>query len=210
MRYLLAALLPLLALAQDAPRLFYSKTFPNSRPAYCEVRVERDGKALYREDPADDNPVAFSLSPEETEAVFQLADKLEHFKKPLESGLKVARMGDKLFRWEKAAEKYETKFNYTQDLDGQQMLDWFERMAESGNHFIYLERTVKYDKLGVNQALLNLEASWDRKRLVGVSQYLPLLDRIVKNESYLQMARHRAAKLAEIFRNPPPAEAKGQ
>lgn len=193
----------LAAMAQDTPRLFYSKTFPGSKPPYSEIRLERDGRVEYREGPDEDNPVVFRLNEKEAEAVFGLSEKLDHLKRELESGLKVARMGDKVMRWERGAEKHEVKFNYTLDADGAALYDWFERMCESAIYNIDLERAAKYDKLGVNQAILKLEAAWDRRRLVAVDQYLKLLDRVAKNESYLNMARERAAKLAEVFRNPP-------
>jgi len=53
----------------------------------------------------------------------------------------------------------------------------------------------------VNQSILQLQAAWERKRLLGIQQYLPMLDRVAKNESYLHMARSRAAALADAFRN---------
>ncbi|MBL0160296.1 MAG: hypothetical protein IPP47_24900 [Bryobacterales bacterium] len=205
MKILLALLLPVLAFAQDAPKIFFSKTFPGSRPAYMEVRLDRDGRAEYREGPDEDNPVVLKLAKEDVDTIFALADKLEHFNKELESGLKVARMGDKLLRWQHGAEKHEAKFNYSADPDAQAIHDWFERINESALYFIDLERAAKYDKLGVNSALLKLEAAWDRHRLVALPLFLPLLDRVDKNENYLNMARERAARLAALFRNPPPA-----
>jgi hypothetical protein len=42
---------------------------------------------------------------------------------------------------------------------------------------------------------------------VAVDQFLKWLDRVTKNESYLNMARERASRLAETFRNPAPVEA---
>ena len=50
------------------------------------------------------------------------------------------------------------------------------------------------------KALLQLESAMDRKRLVGTTQYLPMLDRIVKNETYMHTARVRAAGIAEAIR----------
>jgi hypothetical protein len=44
----------------------------------------------------------------------------------------------------------------------------------------------------------------DRKRLVGLEQFLPILDRISKNENYMHAARARAAEMAEAIRNPKP------
>ena len=201
MKYAMLVLLaaPLLA-GPEGPRLFYSKSFPGSTPAYLQINVDRGGAVEYREAADDDAPLKFQLKPAQTEEVFQLAEKLGYFKQPLESPAKVAFMGTKTFRWENGAEKNEVKFNYSQDPSAQSLLDWFERMAESAQREIELERTVKYDKLGVVQALLLLQISLDKKRLVGEDQFLPMLDRIIKNESYMHTAQERAAQIAAAIR----------
>ena len=90
------------------------------------------------------------------------------------------------------------------------MLDWFERITETEGHLVNLDRTVHFDKLGVNDVLLQLQITWDHKRLVAPEQFLPLLDRIVKNESFLHIARERAAGLAEDIRRITPAADKTQ
>ncbi|MBN9658830.1 MAG: hypothetical protein J0H49_11675 [Acidobacteria bacterium] len=215
MKLLLLLCFSLVALAQDVPQLFYSKKFPGSKPEYQEIRLDQSGRAEYREGPDEDNPIILKLKQADVDEIFAISDKLGHFDHEVESGLKVARMGDKLLRWKKGSETHEVKFNYSADTDVQAIYDWFERMCESAQLFIDLERAARYDKLGVNQAILKLEAAWDRKRVVGSDVYLPLLDRITKNESYLNMARERAERLAAAFRNPPPppkpgGEAKSQ
>jgi hypothetical protein len=190
--------------ASDGPRLFYSKSFPGSVPAYVSVLVEKDGKAVYQEAPNDESPIELKLPEPDTAAIFMLADKLDKFKRPLESNLKVANMGVKTFRYENGAEKNEVKFNYSLDEDAKALADWFERIAESQMLHFGLERTVRFDRLGVNKSLLQIEAAYDRHRLVALDRFLPLLDRVAKNDSYLHMARERAAALADAFRNPKP------
>lgn len=207
MKYLLFASLSIAWAAE--PSIFYSKSFPNSTPAYVSIELQKTGDIVYKESPEDEQPVKLKIEPNETAEIFSLAEKLDHFKRPLESGLKVAFMGDKTFRWVTDGKAQEQKFNYSQDLDAIKLQDWFERITESEMLFFSLERTVKYDKLGVYKALLQLEAAYDRKRLVAWPQYLPLLDRVAKNSSYMNVARERAASLAEAFRAPaaPVAEA---
>ncbi|HEY3741884.1 MAG TPA: hypothetical protein VGL53_18665, partial [Bryobacteraceae bacterium] len=78
--------------------------------------------------------------------------------------------------------------------------DWFERIAESTERYLALERAVKYEKLGVNQELLLLQAAGERGRLVAYEMFLPLLDRIIKNDSYMHMARERASEMADSIR----------
>jgi hypothetical protein len=186
--------------AQDTQRFFYSKSFPNSVPAYVQVTLEKTGDVEYREAPDDDLPLKFKLTEAETGEVYALVAKLDSFKRPVESGLKVAFMGTKTFRVEKGAEKTEVQFNYSEDPDAKALWEWCERMTESAQHRINLDRAAKYDKLGVVKALNLLASAVERKRLVGLEQYLPTLDRIIKNETYMHTARARASEIAEFIR----------
>jgi hypothetical protein len=190
--------------AGDGPRLFYSRSFPGSTPAYFDLTVESNGDAVYREAVDDELPSRFHMSEAETKEVFALADKLDHFKHPLESPLKVAFMGTKTFRYEQGAEKTEVKFNYSEDVDARALQDWFERMAESEQHRDNLERAAKYDHLGLMHAMELAASAYDRKRLVAVDQFLPILDRVAKNETYMHTARALAAEMAESIRKAQP------
>lgn len=184
------------------PRLFFSRNFPGSTPAYIQVTVEKTGNVEYREAVDDDLPLKFKLGTADTEAMFGLADKLDHFKHPLEAPVKVAFMGTKTFRYENGSQKSEAQFNYSQDLNAQALLDWFERLAETAQNRINLERAAKYDHLGVMKALLVVEGALDRGRLAAPEQFLPILDRIANNEVYMHTARARASEIAETIRGP--------
>ncbi|HZO54851.1 MAG TPA: hypothetical protein VFB63_19245 [Bryobacteraceae bacterium] len=196
-----AAILLCAVIVQAAPRIVYTKSFPGSTPAFVEITVEQSGDVVYKEAVDDQQPLKFRLSEEESKQIFELAAKVDHFKRDLESGLKVARMGDKTYRWEDGAVKNETKFNYTVDLDGRALQELFEKISETEQHVIAVERSVRFDKLGVNKVLLQLQAAMERDRLVATDQFLPWLDRVAKNESYLNMARERAAQIAAVIRN---------
>ena len=204
MKWSLLFLCAAVALAADAPRLFYSRSFPGSTPAYFDITLDSSGNMQYRESVDDDLPSKWRLSEEETKEVFALADKLDHFKRPLESPAKVAFMGAKVFRYEAGDEKNEVKYNYSEDLDARALQDWFERMAETAQHHDNVERAAKYDHLGLMEAVNLLASAYERKRLVGVDQFLPLLDRIAKNETYMHTARATAAEIAESIRKAQP------
>ena len=188
-----------MAAAADVPRISYTKIFPGSDPAYMATTIDRNGAVTYRET-KDEEPEMFQMEPDAVKAVFDLADKLDHFKRPLESGLKVAKTGDKTFRWENGAEASETKFNYSLDENAKTLQDWFERISESERALMLLRRNIRFDKLGVNDAVLRIDAAWTQKRLVGREQFLPLLDRVAKNETFINLARERAARLATTMR----------
>ena len=180
-------------------RVSYTKVFPGSDPAYMAITVDKDGAVTYRE-AKDEEPETFKLESEAVQAIFALAEKLDHFKRPLESGLKVAKTGDKTFRWENGAEASEAKFNYSLDENAKLLQDWFERISESERAMMNLRRAIRFDRLGINDAVLRVDAAWSQKRLVGREQFLPLLDRIAKNEAFINMARERASRLADTLR----------
>ena len=186
--------------AADAPHLYFSKSFPGSAPAYVAINLDKSGAGDYREDEKDDNPVRFQLTAPETASIFDLAAKLGYFDHPLESPLKVAFLGKKTLRFTDGDRKNEVNFNFSEDPAAQALADWFERIGESEQLLTNLEVSAKYDHLGVMKAVLLVESAYDRKRLVDTAQYLPLLDRIAKNESYMHQARLRAAALADEFR----------
>ncbi len=201
------AALVIAATLSAQPVLTYSKYFKGSNPETTIITVNKNGDAVYKEAADDDQPLRFQLAESETSELFALADKLNHFDHDVESGLKVANMGIKTFRFEDGDVKHEVKFNYSTDTDAQALLKWFERISSSEQRFIDLDRAVHFDKLGVNQSLLQLQVVWERKELVAPQQFLPLLDRIIKNESYLHMARERAAALADAFQGSKPPQA---
>lgn len=202
MRSLLGFSLAAMLSAADGPSIFFSRFLAGGVPPYVQITVERDGRAAYREtlDDPDEKPIEFRLRRHEVDEIFELAEKVDFFRKPLESGLKVANMGEKTFRYIEGAQVHEVKFNFSQDLNARLLADWFARMIESEQHYINLERTVRFDKLGVNKVLLQLQASMERNRLVAPDQFLPFLDRVAGNDSFLNMARERAAGLASAIR----------
>ena len=86
------------------------------------------------------------------------------------------------------------------DENAKALHDWFEAITETERLFAELKRSARHDKLGVHEALIHIEETWQRRRLMGADQFLPLLDQIAQNEIYLHMARQRAAVLGESIR----------
>lgn len=164
------------------------------------IAVDRNGDASYNESQDPDNAEKLQLEPAILKQMFALADKLDHFKKPIESGLKVANTGMKTLRWESGDEKSETKYNYSTIDDARILTDYFERIAECTRVIVELKRALRHDRLGVNAVVNNIQALWNNKRLVATPQFLALLDQVAGNDSYVHMARERAAQIADAIR----------
>lgn len=193
---------PSAVIAQDGAkandRIFFSKSFPKSVPAYFEVEVARSGKVLYREAPGEEDPIEFQLGADEAASVFESVEKLDRFRIELNLNRKVAFTGDKVFRFEPASgEKSEAKFVYTENTDALKLLEWFEKVGETERHLIELERVTQFDHLGVNKRLLQFQISLEKDRIVAPAQFLPILQKIADQKKIVQLARSRAAGLAE-------------
>src|SRR5262252_9717510 len=199
-RVLFSLVAAALGLAQSNPRIVYTKSFPGSVPAYVAIRVDSNGACTYNETKEEDDAEKLQLERDVTTAMFDLAGRLDHFTRTLESGLKVANMGAKTYRWEDGAETHQVTFNYSQDETARILQDWFERITESERAYLELNRATKHDRLGVHQAMLQIVNLWEQKRLVATAQMLPLLDRVAKNEAFINMARERATWLAGTIR----------
>jgi hypothetical protein len=185
------------------PTLTFSKAFPGSVPAYECVSVTRSGGLLYREAENDEQPLSAQLAESDTQTLFDMASKLNHFHDPIESGLKVANTGKKTFRYQdEHGSATEVVFNYSENPIAQQLLDRFEQIATSERAYLDLDRTARYDKLGVNDALAEIESLWLRKELAAPAQFVPLLNRIAHHEAYMHLARERAARLRDEFQPP--------
>ncbi len=182
------------------PRLIFTKSFPGSIPEYVSISVEKTGNLEYKESPVDDQPVKARLADADAASLFALAEKLDFFKTPLESGLKVANTGKKTFRYESASgPATEATFNFSTLPPAQQLLDRFEQLSATEQAYVKLERAVRFDKLGVNDALADIESLWLRKQLAAPAQFVPLLTRIASRESFMHLVRERAARLKDQF-----------
>jgi hypothetical protein len=187
------------AFGADASRVVYSKTFPGSTPPFVVITVHQDGEALYNETKDPDNDEKIRLEPEYAREIFELAGKLDHFKKPLESGLKVANMGQKTFRWEFGAERNEASFNYSTMEEAKTLAARFDCIVDSVRLLMEFRRVLRYDRLGANAAVNRAYALWENKRLVATPEFLPLLEKVAKDEAYIHMAREKAARLVDAI-----------
>ena len=197
---LLAVLLAAMPiLAQES--LYYSRTFPNSVPEYFDVAVTREGEAIYREALDDEFPVEFQVDEETTENLFNWALALEGKEDAVQSPIKTAFTGDKVIRWtgQDGKVRSESKFVFSQVPEAQSISTWFLNVATTARHLIELERVAQFDRLGVNKALLHLQSSMNRGKIVAPEQLLPILKKIVATKQILHLARTRASAMVEAI-----------
>jgi hypothetical protein len=181
----------------------YRRIFKGSSPEFIEIKVGEQEKATYEIRQLEEDPgaEAFEVGSAVRQKIFELAASLKNFAiTDLEVQKKIANLGQKTFRYERDSEVHEATFNYTLNASANQLMQVFEGLARQQGDLVMLERSVKYDRLGVNDALRQFESDLDHRLLPEPERILPVLDRIAADSRFVEIARTRARALAERIR----------
>ena len=181
----------------------YRRVFKGSSPEFVEIKVSEQGKATYeiRQLGEDPGAEAFEVGPAVREKLFELSAELKNFAiNDLDVRRRIANLGQKTFRYERDAEVHEVSFNYTLNASANQLTQIFEGLARQQGDLVMLERRVKYDHLGVNDALRQFESDMDQRLLPEPERLLPVLDQIAADSRFVEIARTRARALAKRIR----------
>jgi hypothetical protein len=202
--FLFTVVLGLAAGAAPGPTITYRRVFKGSTPEFIEIQIKDQGKATFdiRQLDDDQDPQPFEVGPAVQNKVFELAGELNHFAVPsLDIQKKIANLGEKTFRYENGSEVHETSFNYTLNSSASQLMQIFEGLARQQQDLVLLQRSAKYDRLGVNDALMQFEADMDHRTLPEPERFLAVLDQIAADSHFIEIARSRARALAQRIRS---------
>ena len=205
--WLLAAVWILVPAARANPggaTITYRRVFKGSTPEFIEIKIGDQGKSTYDirqlDDDADPQPIEVGAPVQKK--IFELAGELNNFAVGnLDVQKKIANLGQKTFRYENGAEVHETSFNYTLNSPATQLMQIFEGLARQQEDLDLLKRNAKFDRLGVNDALMQFETDMDHRLLPEPERLLPILDQIAADSHYIEIARTRARAMAERIRN---------
>jgi hypothetical protein len=195
-----------LAIPAGSAVFTYRRIFKSSTPEFIELKIREDtDTGSYEIRQLDDDPGAtpFQIDSALRARIFELIGQLNYFKGlDLDVHRRIAYLGEKTFRWERGSESHEVKFNYTVNSAASQLLQICEGLARQQELIDLLQRRMKYDRLGVNDALLQLETDLSKGVLPEPQNLLPLLDQISADSQLVDIARQRARALAERLRHP--------
>jgi hypothetical protein len=187
----------------EGATITFRKIFKSSYPEFVEIKLNENGSATYdiRQLDEPSSPVAFQVGAPLVQKIFSLAAKLHNFQgMDLEVHRRIANLGEKTLQYERAGETHEVKFNYTLDDSATQLLNLFEGLSRQENDLSTLMRVMRYDRLGVNDAVGQLETDFNNKLLPEPERLLPALDQVAADDTYLDIARQRAHNLASKIR----------
>lgn len=189
--------------AADGATITYRRIFKGSNPEFIEIKIGEDGSATYdiRQLSEDADPQPFQVSDSVRAKIFELAGELHNFEGlDLDVHRKIADLGQKTLRYEKAGEVHETHYNYTLDRTAMQLALVFEGLFQQQRDLITLEQKLKYDRLGVNDALHQFEQDLGQHTIPEPERLLPVLDRIAADSRVVDVARKLSRALAERIR----------
>jgi hypothetical protein len=182
----------------------FRKVFKSSYPEFVEIKVENSGSGTWdiRQLDDDPNPHTFQLDNALVQKIFSLTAALHDFNGVnLEMHRRIANLGQKTFIFQNGDETHQVSFNYTLDPNAEQLLNVFEGLARQQTDLADLQRTMRYDRLGVNDIVMRIEKDYDQKLLPEPSVFLSSLDQLTGDEHFIDLARERARNLAERIRN---------
>jgi len=183
----------------------YRRIFRSSTPEFIEIKIMEDsdtGSYEIRQLDEDPGATPFEMSHALRAKIFELIAHLHYFKGlDLDVHRKIANLGEKTFHWERGPESHEVKFNYTVNTEASHLLQICEGLARQQELIELIQRRMKYDRLGVNDALLQLETDISKGVLPEPQRVLPLLDQISGDYRFVEIARQRARTLAERVRH---------
>lgn len=190
--------------ASDGPTLIYRKVFKSSSPEFIEIRVRRDGSGLVDIRQLDDDaePEAFQVNPALAARLFDMAAELRNFEGvELNVKRKLANLGEKTLRFEDGARANEVTYNYTLNPTAQQLQVIFEGLGRQQEHLQLLQHRLRFDRLGVNDALLRFEVDLNKKGIPEPERLLPVLEQVAGDARVVEIARQRARAIAERIRS---------
>lgn len=185
------------------PTVSYRRVFKSSNPEFIEIKVPRRGDCWFdiRQLSDSPGPQRFEVGEPLRERMFELAAALNHFRGlQLDVRRRIAYLGQKTFRYEQDGAVSETSFNYTLNSTANQLMQIFEGLARQQEHYVRLARSIRFDRLGVNDALLAFESDLNHKLLPEPQRLLPLLEQIAEDPRFVDIARQRARNLIARLR----------
>ena len=187
--------------SSQTAKITFRRVFHGSSPEYIELCIWDDAKsATYEIRQMEDDPgsAPFEVGDAIRTKIFGLTAQLHNFQgQDLDVHRKIANLGEKTFRWEQGSASHETKFNYTLNPAAAQLLQIFEGLARQQEHYELITRRMRYDRLGIYDALLQFESDLNRGLLPEPKRLVPLLEQIANDPKYVDVARKRARMLAD-------------
>lgn len=171
------------------------------------IQVQADGKTHFEGTPnpsegGDSDPVQqdFAMSEANRQKTFDLARKLNYFRGDFDSHLKhIAQTGVKTLVYKSTQVQGSSTYNYSPNPDVQQLTQLFQGLAFTLDFGSKLAWNYRFDKLGMNQTLRELEELQASHQVEEVSAIEPILRKIANDPSLMNISRQSAQRVLKTI-----------
>jgi hypothetical protein len=203
--WLLALCLPVFLWAQEASVVTFTLDFPGSEPSHYVISISSDGHSTYDSDgklspesDADPFHLDFSVSPETSKTVFDLARRAHYFQGQVDSNKRgLASTGSKTLTYKDAQRSTTATYNYSPIAAVQQVTQLFQNLSTTLEYGRRLQYFHRYQKLALDEELKRMEAAANENSLQELPAVVPILQRIASDSTVINPVRARAQRMAE-------------
>jgi hypothetical protein len=182
----------------EIPTVTFSQSWADAVPPYYSIAVSNDGRVAYHSTPKAENQgepydLKFVMSDVNLAKVLRLTKELNFFNGNFDyKKSKIAFTGTKLLRYEEGKRLHETSYNWSDNVRVQELTTLFQGISETVELGRLVSEKYKFDKLGVDAELKKLESAAKSGRLEEVGAIQPILSKIAKDSSMMNISRRRA------------------
>jgi hypothetical protein len=199
------------------PTISFDLVFPNSVPSHYAVSIQSTGKAAYRSNPevssgsgsGDPYIVKFTASEATSRRIFELTKQADFFKKDFDyKKTRIANTGNKTLTYTEGPQpdfgaytngvRYQTTYVWSQNPAIQELTAIFNNISNTMEAGRRLEFDQKYDKLGLDAELKQMENLQKAGQLAEVQAIAPTLRAIAADSTVMHIARASAQKLLAV------------
>ncbi|MGB7553003.1 MAG: hypothetical protein WBM04_01420 [Candidatus Korobacteraceae bacterium] len=195
------------------------ETAPSSQPAVSfnfdwsqgipwqtyTITVQADGVTHFQGTPTPDTAAggdselfkqSFTMSEANRTKIFSLAKKLNFFQGDLDSHLKrIAQTGNKTLAYQSATVHGSSSYNWSQNTDVQELTRLFTSIANTIDYGRKLAFGYRYDKLGLDAQLKDLEGLRAKHYAEELNAIEPILRKIADDPNMMNISRQVAQQL---------------
>jgi len=171
------------------------------------IRVQSDGKTHFNGTPnpsqaGDTDPVQvdFIISETNRQKIFDSARRLNYFQGEYNSHLKhIAQTGAKTLMYKSVQVQGSSTYNYSENQDVQQLTQLFLGLATTISYGQKLAWSYRYDKLGLDQLLHELEDLQAGHQVEELTAIEPMLRKIADDANLMHISRESAQHLLKTI-----------
>jgi hypothetical protein len=186
----------------NSPQVAFELTWRGANPQWFQIAIDSTGRGSYQsqphtepnETPGDPYILKFEASEKLRKEVFDDAKALNYFNMDLKYAGKtnIANTGDKILSYMAEGKTTKASYNYSSNPKAQELTKLFQQMSNTFELGRQLDYALRFDKLGVDQKLKQLESLERDRAAPGLPVLVPILERVLNEPTTMNISRQRA------------------